>query len=260
MRELCIIQESESHNHIYVMTTRFLRGILAVCSLLILSCMFFPVHAQTFDFNVLTPDGNYFYTFNDDPTENPGITLVRGRTYTFNINTDFSHPFQILPEDGVDNNNINFGVITYQVPADAQDSSVIYQCSVHGFGNLFSFVDPVLPPIQLLSVSVSTNLVLLSTGASETNLFPEFSTDLSTTNWYALTVTSNRFFGGTNGNDLRSSPRDQRVRSHPCAIRQLRRVSQRPPRERSLFPFTMFMPPITTRRKPDEHRHDHRLP
>ncbi len=152
-------------------------------------------HAQsTDDFNVVSPD--YYYLINDDPNPNPGITLERGRTYTFNINTDFSHPFEIIPGDTVDNNNINSGVITYHVPADAQNA--FYECSVHGFGNSFTFVDPVSPPIELISISLSTNLVLLSTGANETNLFPEFSTDLAATNWYALTVTSNRFFGGTN--------------------------------------------------------------
>ena len=151
---------------------------------------------QVYDFNVLSPD--FYYTFNDDPTPNPGITLVRGRTYTFNINTDFSHPFQILPETGVDNNNINFGVITYQVPTDAQDGSVIYQCSVHGFGNSFSFVDGAPPPVQIVSLSVSSNVVLTSTGGVSSNLFPEFNTDLTATNWFALTVTSNNVVNGTN--------------------------------------------------------------
>jgi hypothetical protein len=149
------------------------------------------------DFNVLSP--GFFYTFNNDSTQNPVITLERGRTYTFNISTDAFHPFQILPGTGVENNNINSGVITWNVPADAQNGSFFYQCSFHGFGNSFNFVDPVsAAPIQLLSLSISTNLVLVSTGGNATNLFPEFSTNLATTNWYGLTVTSNRFFSGTN--------------------------------------------------------------
>jgi hypothetical protein len=155
------------------------------------------VHAQqVYDFNVQSPD--YYYTFNDDPTPNPEITLVRGKTYTFNINTDPIHPFMIYPETGVQNNNINSGVITFHVPTDAQSGLTTYFCSFHGFGNSFNFVDATPTPIQLLSISVSTNLVLVSTGASNTNFFPEYSTDLTTTNWFALTVTSNRFFGGTN--------------------------------------------------------------
>jgi hypothetical protein len=153
---------------------------------------------QLSDFFVQSP--GFYYTFNNDPTPNPRITLVRGQTYTFNIQTDFEHPFEMFPTDGVTgDNNTSSGVITYQVPVDAQDDSVRYFCSIHGFGNSFTFVDPLPPPpIQLLSFTVSTNLVLVSTGASETNLFPEFSTNLGTTNWFALTVTSNRFFGGTN--------------------------------------------------------------
>lgn len=160
------------------------------------------------DFNVTTPDGNYWFNFNDDPTQNPVITVERGRTYTFNINTDFFHPFQILPETGVQNNNINSGVITWEVPVDAQDDSFLYQCSIHGFGSTFHFVDPILPPtpIQILSISISTNLVLLSTGANETNLFPEYSSDLSGTNWYALSVTTNRSFGGTTNETICGRP------------------------------------------------------
>lgn len=178
------------------MKTRFFASLGAACALA-LSATLSPVAAQaTIDFNVTTP--GFYYTFNDDPTPNPGITLVRGKTYTFNIDAEFDHPFYIFPESGVDNNNTSSGLITYQVPADAQSDNVFYICSQHGFGNSFTFVDAAPPPIQLLSISVTTNVVLVSTGTSDTNLFPEFTTNLSATNWFALTVTSNRFDGVTN--------------------------------------------------------------
>jgi len=84
------------------------------------------------DFFVTSP--GFFYAFSGVSGQNPVITLQRGRTYRFSIDTDDIHPFEIIAPTGtVQNNNISFGVITFTVPATAQNYS--YHCSVHAFGN-----------------------------------------------------------------------------------------------------------------------------
>jgi hypothetical protein len=105
-----------------------------------------------------------------------------------------------LVSPGVQNNDISKGTITYTVPAVA--SNYTYICSIHGFGGRILTVAPPSPPpppkIRLLSLSLGSNLVLRSTGTNTWSVNPEYSTNLSTTNWYALTVLSNRFYSGTN--------------------------------------------------------------
>jgi VCBS repeat-containing protein len=85
------------------------------------------------DFVVTSP--GFFYTFNNVAGENPQLTLTRGRTYTFQINSSAIHPFEILgaPAGSVTNNNISSGIITFRVPTSAVNYS--YICSIHGFGN-----------------------------------------------------------------------------------------------------------------------------
>jgi len=85
------------------------------------------------DFSVSSP--GFFYTFSGVSGQNPVLTLTRGRTYRFQINTSSIHPFEILgaPAGSVTNNNISSGIITFTVPMTAQNYA--YQCSIHGFGN-----------------------------------------------------------------------------------------------------------------------------
>lgn len=149
------------------------------------------------DFTVTSP--GFFYEING-AQPNPTITLVCGQTYTFAVNSSSVHPFEIL-SPGVVNNNISQGTITYTVPTVA--SNYNYICSVHGFGGQIIAVAPapVPPPpptIRILSLSVSTNVVLRSTGTNGWSVNPEFSTNLNTTNWFALSVLSNSFVNGTN--------------------------------------------------------------
>ena len=62
-----------------------------------------------------------FYSFNGIAGQNPQLTLERGKTYTFQVNTDgSSHPFRIN-SPGVVNNNISSGTITYTVPTAAMN-------------------------------------------------------------------------------------------------------------------------------------------
>lgn len=99
------------------------------------------------DFTVTSP--GFFYSFSGVSGNNPVITLTRGRTYTFQIDTSSIHPFEICsgsfpgpclapPAGSVTNNNISNGTITFTVPTTAQ--TFFYQCSIHFFGNNFQTV------------------------------------------------------------------------------------------------------------------------
>lgn len=75
-----------------------------------------------------------------DNDENSNFTLRRGRTYQFSVNTP-GHPFIIKSvqgtgtgnafNDGVTNNGIATGTITFTVPSDAPDT-LFYVCEFHG--------------------------------------------------------------------------------------------------------------------------------
>jgi hypothetical protein len=147
--------------------------------------------ASAADFAVTSP--GFFYAINGN-SPNPTLTLVRGRTYTFAVSAASDHPF-FINSPGVQNNNVFNGTITYTVPNVA--SNYIYFCSVHGFGAQIVTVPPP-PTIRILSVAVSNNVVVRSTGTNGWSVIPECSTNLTTTNWFALSVLSNRFLGGTN--------------------------------------------------------------
>jgi hypothetical protein len=84
------------------------------------------------DFTVTSP--GFFFQFSGVNGQNPTLTLQRGRTYRFRINTSSIHPFEILgaPPGSVTNNNIFNGILTFAVPN--ADDSYAYQCPIHIFG------------------------------------------------------------------------------------------------------------------------------
>jgi len=174
-------------------------------AVLAVACLFSGL-AQAADFSVTTP--GFAFKINDTDG-NPTITLQRGRTYTFALNTAVNfHPFAIgtsvfgpAPTGVSGNNNSSSGTITFAVPADAADC--LYYCGVHGglLSGSIVMVDPPAPPtIKIVDLNVGANLTVTSTLASTNGLTitPEFSTDLGTTNWFALTVQTNKFLNGTN--------------------------------------------------------------
>jgi hypothetical protein len=167
------------------------------------------------DFEVTSP--GFFYTINGNQP-NPTLTLVRGRTYTFDVNCSSIHPF-FINSPGVQNNNISQGTITYTVPTAASDYN--YFCSIHGFGAQILTVAPAPPPpptIHILSLEVGSNVVLRSTGTNGWSVNPEYSTNLATTNWFALSVLSNNFINGTNETFCGRPPGTNvflRIRSQP---------------------------------------------
>lgn len=88
---------------------------------------------NTPDFVVTSP--GFFYVFSGINGQNPELTLQRGRTYTFQINTSSAHPFEIIgaPQGSVTNNNISNGLLTFAVPSNG--TTYAYHCSIHEFGN-----------------------------------------------------------------------------------------------------------------------------
>jgi hypothetical protein len=156
------------------------------------------------DFTVTSP--GFFFLINGEV--NPTLTLQRGKTYTFDVSTDCGvHPFFIV-SGGVSNNNACSGIVTYTVPNDLTNTE--YICSIHAFGGTIQTVAaPPPPPVQILSLSVGTNLVVKSTGTNNWTVIPEFKTNITTTNWFALTVQTNIFLNGTNETYCGRPPGDE---------------------------------------------------
>jgi hypothetical protein len=98
-----------------------------------------PVPVVT-EISVRSP--GFFFTFSTVAGQNPVLTLQRGKTYHFEVDTDEIHPFQITgaPDGSVTNNNISAGILTFTVPDTAQNYS--YRCSIHGFGNSIITTSP----------------------------------------------------------------------------------------------------------------------
>ncbi|HEV7765844.1 MAG TPA: Ig-like domain-containing protein [Thermoanaerobaculia bacterium] len=90
------------------------------------------VQANAIDFTVTSP--GFFFQFSGVSGANPLITLTRGRTYRFRIQTDPVHPFEILnaPNGSISNNNINNGILIFAVPAGP--GLYQYHCPIHSFG------------------------------------------------------------------------------------------------------------------------------
>ena len=187
---------------------------LSTWAALLVSFLFSPAVFAA-DFTVTSP--GFFYTINGNQP-NPTLTLVRGQTYTFAINSSSDHPF-FINSPGVQNNNISQGTITYTVPTAAANYN--YFCSIHGFGAQILTVAPLPPPaptIRILSLGVSSNVVLRSTGTNGWSINPEYSTNLTGTNWFALSVLSNSFLNGINETICGRPPGSKvflRIRSQP---------------------------------------------
>jgi hypothetical protein len=114
--------------------------IAALWSALLLLFTGSPTRAFAQDFTV-TAQSSQNYTING--LLDPPLTLLRGRTYTFAVNAP-DHPFFIktLPgagtgnqyNEGVTNNGLTSGTLTFNVPLNAPDP-LFYQCSDHAAMN-----------------------------------------------------------------------------------------------------------------------------
>lgn len=162
--------------------------LVMICFLMVLA------RASAADFAV-TMAGGSAYAFNGTGS-NPTITLIRGQTYTFSVSTPGIHPFRIVnpPAGSTTGNDTSSGTITFRVPTNAVNYT--YDCSIHRFGGQIVTIPP--PTIRIVELLDGESVVVKSTGTNNWILAPQYSTNLSTTNWYALTVQSNRFVNGTN--------------------------------------------------------------
>ena len=149
--------------------------------------------SQGGDFKVETPGGQYQFLFNGQPVST--LTLVRGQTYTFDVQTTYQHPLHI-ESPGVVNNDITSGVITYAVPTNAANYS--FSCGIHPwmFGDIITIAPAERLPIRILNLAVGNNLVLTSTATNDLSVQAEFTTNAMSGNWYALTVQTNRVVNG----------------------------------------------------------------
>jgi hypothetical protein len=150
------------------------------------------------DFTVTTPGGQFAFRING--VNSPTLTLVRGQTYTFEVaTTPGFHPFRIRGT-GVVNNNISSGTLTFNVPTAA--ANYTYDCGVHGTsmqGQILTVDPPTPPTVNILSLAMEGDeLRLRSTGTNTWSVQPEYRTNVSSGNWFALTVRTNRYLNGTN--------------------------------------------------------------
>ena len=201
-----------------IKTRRWVKNLRLGCLCCCLGGLATTLPAQ--DFTVTTPGAQFAFQING--VNSPTLTLVRGQTYTFAVNTtDFFHPFHI-ESPGVVNNDITSGTITYTVPTNA--ANYFYDCTVHFTqmrGQIMTVAPPTPPPpptIQIVSISVGTNIMLTSTGTNTWSVLPEYTTNVTSTNWFALTVQTNRFANGINETICGKPPGDEvliRIRSQP---------------------------------------------
>jgi len=193
----CFIMKTIAVEHSLWKPARLLRASPRRMRAVVLGWLFASLAMHAADFTVTTPEAQF--AFNINGVNGPTLTLVRGRTYTFGVATTAGfHPFHIQ-SPGVDINDIDTGTITYAVPTN--DANYFYNCTVHGDlmrGEIVTVPPPAPPTIRILSLLVDTNLVVTSTGTNNWTVNPEFNTNLIGTNWFALTVQTNRFFNGTN--------------------------------------------------------------
>ncbi len=167
---------------------------------------------------VTTP--NYLYAVDGVTTTNtagfftnnsPPLTLVAGNTYMFTMEAASIHPMVIgtnfstgtpppsmFEYSNASPQDIFSGTLTLTIPATNFPTTLYYQCSVHGFYGVITIVPPP-PPNQIVSIRVTTNIVLRSTGTSTVfTLVPQFSSNLFTGLWAPVASYTNTFANGTN--------------------------------------------------------------
>ena len=146
-----------------------LRRYLPVALLLFAAAAAIPALAQSTTSYAVTANGTTDYRF-DGTLLDPTLTLIRGRTYVFNVNAT-GHPFYIAtsgnnssaPEftDGVTGNNVVSGPLTFVVPATAPNT-LFYQCGNHNqmSGTLLIQDPPPVPALGPIALVVLGGLVL----------------------------------------------------------------------------------------------------
>ena len=153
------------------------------------------------------------YIINGVP--DPDLTLVRGFTYTFNIDVS-SHPFWIKTtngkgvinstfryDNGVSNNGWGTagGVVTFAVATNEPNDQLCYQCGSHsGMNGFLNIVDP--PDVVITDFNVGTNAFIVSTGTDALNINVQLSTNLTSNVWANAVIQSNSYANGTNSTQV----------------------------------------------------------
>jgi len=173
--------------------------------------------------NFVITSPNFIYAVNGGAVTNtpgfftnncPPLTLVAGSTYTFTMQANPLHPMVVatnastgLPSalsfaySNASPQAVSTGAITLTIPLTNFPPKLYYQCNIHGFYGVITVVAPSggPPPNTILGVSVTTNIVLISTGTSTTyKLVPQFSSNLLTGAWAPVANFTNSFANGTN--------------------------------------------------------------
>jgi len=141
---------------------------------------------------------------------NPDLTLVRGFTYTFQLNAA-GHPFYIkivkstgtlnAYSSGVTGNGTSVGTVTFAVPSDAPDL-LYYNCQFHALmtGELH-IVDA--PDVSITEFFVgTTDALFASTGTDALNVNVLVNTNLTTNVWAHANILSNNYSNGTNSTQV----------------------------------------------------------
>jgi hypothetical protein len=152
----------------------------------------------------------FFFNIDGNATQNPTISMQVGSTNVLTINTTPSfHPVVISSSPnallanryaGATPQNISTGTMNVTIPSNGFPSVLYYVCSIHGFYGMIDIQGgPKPPPSQILSLNVTSNVVMTSTGTNSTWFFkPEFSSNLTTGAWTPIPNFTNTFANGTN--------------------------------------------------------------
>lgn len=155
--------------------------------------------------NVFAVVNNGVSAYVINATSNPDLSLVRGFTYTFNVSAS-GHPFWIKTiqgtgtgnayEDGVTGNGTAVGTVQFSIPTNSP-SLLFYNCQFHSpMTGRLHIEDP--PVVHLAGITVTTNIVLSSTGTDSLNLYVDTTSNLVEGTWQPAPLSTNIFSQGTN--------------------------------------------------------------
>ena len=144
---------------------------------------------------------------------NPDLRLVRGFSYTFNLNAS-GHPFWIKTiqgpgtgngyNDGVTGNGTAVGAVQFAVPTNAP-SPLFYNCQFHTPMTGMLILEDA-PLVQITTIHLGTNLVLTSTGTDALNIMVESRSNLVNGTWLSTAVITNEYADGTNTTQIAVPP------------------------------------------------------
>lgn len=161
-----------------------------------------PAATATNAFTVVN-SGASAYVING--VSNPDLSLVRGFTYSFNVNA-IGHPFWIKTiqgtgtgnafNEGVTGNGTSVGVVQFSVPTNAP-SLLFYNCQFHSpMRGRLNIESP--PVVRVTGIATDAEVVLISTGTDSLNLYVDTSSNLVEGAWEPSPIRTNVFSEGTN--------------------------------------------------------------